>query len=63
MANAYIDAQDITDAMIERLVRSFYSRISQDERLGPIFVEAIGTDWEPHLLRMIDFETDILLDP
>jgi hemoglobin len=61
VADAYIDAQDITDAMIERLVRSFYSRIRQDERLGPIFVEAIGTDWEPHLLRMIDFWSSLML--
>lgn len=44
----------IDEAMIDRLVRTFYDKIRVDEILGPIFNEMID-DWEPHLLKMIDF--------
>ena len=46
---------DITHVQIERLVRDFYVRIRADERLGPIFEAKLHGQWEPHLLRMIDF--------
>ncbi len=42
------------EAMIERLVRTFYAKIQTDPVLGPIFNEKI-TDWEPHLNRMCEF--------
>lgn len=61
MSTPLIDPHEITDEMIEQLVRSFYSRIRQDERLGPIFVGAIGADWEPHLLKMVDFWSSLML--
>jgi len=44
----------IDEAMIDRLVRHFYGKIQTDAILGPIFNERI-VDWEPHLLKMIDF--------
>ncbi|MDG1996630.1 MAG: group III truncated hemoglobin [Emcibacteraceae bacterium] len=44
----------IDEAMIDRLVRHFYAKIQTDSILGPIFNERI-VDWEPHLLKMIDF--------
>lgn len=50
-----------TEAEIERLVRYFYARIRIDPVLGPIFLEAIGRDWEPHLLKMCDFWSSVML--
>ena len=53
-------APGIDEAMIERLVRSFYGRIRTDAVLGPIF-EARITDWEPHLKRMCAFWSSVTL--
>ena len=52
---------DITHVQIERLVRDFYVRIRADERLGPIFEAKLHGQWEPHLLRMIDFWSSMML--
>jgi hemoglobin len=38
----------IDEAMIERLVRTFYGKIRKDPLLGPVFETRIA-DWEPHL--------------
>ncbi|MEO9231475.1 MAG: group III truncated hemoglobin [Devosia sp.] len=51
----------ITEAQIERLVREFYTRIREDDRLGPIFESKLGGQWEPHLLTMIDFWSSLML--
>ena len=51
----------ITEAMIEELVRTFYARVRQDPRLGPIFMKALGEDWEEHLLLLIDFWSSLML--
>jgi|TARA_R110002096_G_scaffold416576_2_gene619283 hemoglobin len=40
--------------MIDQLVRTFYQKIQVDPVLAPIFNDLID-DWEPHLLKMIDF--------
>lgn len=50
----------IDDAMIERLVRTFYAKVRHDELLGPIFAERIA-DWEPHLHRMCAFWSSVAL--
>ncbi|WP_188261657.1 group III truncated hemoglobin [Azospirillum tabaci] len=50
----------IDEAMIEALVRTFYGKIRGDALLGPVFGAAI-TDWEPHLLKMIDFWSSVAL--
>ena len=51
---------EIDDAMIERLVRGFYARVRSDEILGPVFEERIQ-DWEPHLRRMCEFWSSVVL--
>jgi hemoglobin len=51
----------IDEAQIERLVRGFYAKVRADARLGPIFTERLGDDWEPHLLRMMDFWSSLML--
>jgi hemoglobin len=38
-----------TEESIAELVDSFYSRIRSDQLLGPIFADAIGSNWRPHL--------------
>jgi hemoglobin len=50
----------ITEAMIDRLVRSFYERVRADEMLGPIF-DARIKDWEPHLQQMCAFWSSVAL--
>lgn len=50
----------IDEAMIEKLVRSFYARVREDQLLGPIFDSRIR-DWEPHLQRMCDFWSSVVL--
>ena len=50
----------ITEAMIERLVRSFYERVRADEMLAPIF-DARIRDWEPHLQQMCAFWSSVAL--
>ena len=49
----------IDAALIERVVRAFYGRISTHEVLGPIFGERIA-DWEPHLERMCAFWASVM---
>lgn len=51
----------IDEALIEAVVRGFYGRICNDARLGPIFANEIGHDWEPHLRKMMDFWSSLLL--
>jgi hemoglobin len=53
--------EGITEALIETLVRRFYARVRADARLGPIFMEKLGDDWEPHLLLLMDFWSSLML--
>lgn len=48
-------------ASIGVLVRKFYSKVRKDERLGPIFAREITGDWEPHLEKMTDFWSSVIL--
>ena len=50
----------IDESMIERLVRAFYTRIRDDDLLGPIFNSRIH-DWDPHLQRMCAFWSSVVL--
>jgi hemoglobin len=50
----------ITEALIERLVTTFYARIRDDALLGPIF-EARVTDWDVHLKKMCAFWSSVAL--
>lgn len=52
----------ITPAYISDLVDHFYSKIRQDSELGPIFEEAMGADWEPHLVKMKQFWESVALN-
>lgn len=50
----------VTEEMIHALVHGFYDRIRVDPALGPIFSRVI-TDWDPHLERMCDFWSSVML--
>lgn len=52
----------IDEAYISRLVDSFYARVRADAMLGPIFEQAIGDRWEPHLARMKAFWASVALN-
>lgn len=46
---------------IDALVRDFYGKVRSDARLGPIFAGVIGDHWEPHLAKMTDFWSAVIL--
>lgn len=50
---------EITEELIEVLVRAFYARVRADGVLGPIFERVIGEDWEPHLAKMFAFWSSV----
>ena len=54
----------MTEEDIERLLAAFYARARADDQLGPVFAAAVGTtdeDWAPHLARLRDFWSQIML--
>lgn len=53
-------AMGIDEAFISALVDSFYTRIRRDERLGPIFDDAIH-DWDAHMPVMKAFWSSVVL--
>jgi hemoglobin len=50
----------IDEAMLERLVRSFYQRLQSNPLLSPIFVERIA-DWGAHISKLCDFWSSVVL--
>jgi hemoglobin len=52
---------DISEDMIHGLVHAFYAKVRADAALGPIFARAIGEDWGPHLAKMCDFWSSVML--
>ena len=47
---------------ISILVEEFYARIRAHDLLGPIFADAIGEDWAPHLQTMKNFWASVALN-
>jgi hemoglobin len=50
----------IDEAMIARLVRSFYGRARHDPLIGPVFANTVG-DWEDHIEKMCAFWSSVAL--
>lgn len=50
----------IDEAMIHRLVHSFYGAVRADPLLGPIFESKVD-DWPAHLAKLVDFWSSIAL--
>ena len=59
---AHADQLGIDDAYISQLVDEFYARIREHPLIGPIFDDAIGDNWGPHLARMKDFWASVALN-
>ncbi len=54
----------ITEETIKILIDRFYHKIRNDAELGPVFAEGVGetdAEWEPHLKRMYDFWSSVML--
>lgn len=51
----------INDALISKLVETFYSNIRTHDVLGPIFSSKIE-NWDPHLARMKNFWASLTLE-
>lgn len=48
------------DEDIKKLVHTFYGKVADHERLGYIFNDYAGVDWDHHLPKMVDFWSNIL---
>jgi len=49
----------LTEDMIERLIRAFYTRVRANASLGPIFQARLGSHWEEHISKLTDFWSHI----
>jgi hemoglobin len=49
----------LTEDMMERLVRAFYTRARADAVLGAIFEERLAGHWEEHVAKLTDFWSQI----
>ena len=47
------EIEDIEDIKI--FVDEFYAKVRNDQLIGPVFLEAIPDDWQPHLNKMYAF--------
>lgn len=59
---AHAEAMGVDRTYISTLVETFYSRIRADPTLGPVFENAIGDTWEPHLEKMKHFWASVALN-
>lgn len=50
----------IDEALIGRLVRTFYDRARLDPLIGPVFNEAV-TNWDHHIGKIADFWSGVML--
>ncbi len=50
----------IDEAMIDRLVETFYGKVRDDALIGPVFAERVE-DWDPHLAQMKLFWSSVAL--
>jgi len=58
---AHAKAMGVNDALISQLVERFYTKVRNDDLLGPIFAAKI-TDWPWHLTRMKDFWASVTME-
>lgn len=61
MLVSFTAPQEISEESIGLLVDRFYIRVREDEILGPVFAEAVGNEWGPHLQTMRNFWSSLML--
>lgn len=54
------DQTGIDEAMIDRLVETFYAKVRDDDLIGPVFAARVQ-DWGPHLAQMKLFWSSVAL--
>ena len=50
----------IDETALRRLIELFYTRVRADDRIGPLFNDAVG-DWPEHLDRLQSFWSGVML--
>lgn len=55
-----VDRTGIDEAMIKRLVGTFYARARLDPLIGPIFANTVQ-DWDEHIARLCAFWSSVAL--
>ena len=55
------DIAPVSEQKIRQLVDLFYDKVRADPELGPIFERVIQEQWEPHLRKMYDFWSSVML--
>jgi hemoglobin len=61
IVQSIVDETGVDEAMVGKLVHAFYAKVRTDPELGPIFARVIGEDWGPHLAKMCDFWSSVML--
>ena len=56
-----VEKSGVNEDMIKKVVHAFYAKVRRDPFIGPIFGRAIGQDWDPHLVKMCDFWSSVML--
>jgi hemoglobin len=46
---------------IQQLVDGFYGKVREDDLLRPVFLTALGDDWDAHLQRLGEFWATVML--
>src|SRR6185312_12366040 len=53
--------RDITDIdSIKLFVDEFYGKVRRDSLIGPVFLQVLPADWQPHLDKMYAFWNAVL---
>lgn len=47
---------------MSNLVEAFYTRVKEDDVIGPVFLDREHFSWDTHIPVMVDFWSSILLD-
>jgi hemoglobin len=53
------DATGLDEALLQRLVQTFYGKARQDDLIGPIFARV--EDWEKHIAAITEFWASVAL--
>ncbi|WP_158750475.1 group III truncated hemoglobin [Acidobacterium sp. S8] len=61
MLVSFLKPDGVNEESISLLIDRFYTRVRKDELLGPIFADAVGDEWGPHLQTMRNFWSSLML--
>jgi len=61
IVQSLVDKTGVDEAMVVSVVHAFYGKVRHDPLIGPIFERVIGSNWDPHLAKMCDFWSSVML--